>query len=375
MLSTQLHSFQIEKRSQGIVDALHQRIDPRVPPTQDSNMYRSMSLIEIAREFFDMHGENTRGMSRFEVAGHALQSRAGGMMGAADFPSLLANVASKRLRSLYDENPGTYTIWARRAPDAMDFKAINTVQMSGAPQLLQTNEHGEFKYGYMRDSGETYALLTYGRIVSLTRQAMVNDDLRGFDRLIQSFASSARRLENRLAYAQLTANANLSDGVALFDATTHKNLQTGGGSALQLSSLAAGRAAMRVQKGLIDEELNLAPAYLIVPAALEQTAYQLTSPNYVPTRPADVNEFRTAGRTALTPVVEPLLDAVSATGWYLACDSSQVDTVEYCYLNGSDGPVVDSQPDFSRDGVSFRCRLDFAAKAVDYRGLYCSAGT
>ncbi len=43
--------------------------------------------------------------------------------------------------------------------------------------------------------------------------------------------------------------------------------------------------AMRKQKDLDGKtELNLAPAYLIVPSELEQTAYQLTSSNYVPAK-------------------------------------------------------------------------------------------
>jgi hypothetical protein len=184
--------------------------------------------------------------------------------------------------------------------------------------------------------------------------------------MVSAFGFAARRLENRTVYAQLTANANLADGVALF-AAGHSNLITT--SALAIGTLGAGRTAMRLQKGLQQEELNLAPSYLIVPAALEQTAYQLTSSNYVPSTQANVNEFRVGGRTAVTPVVEPVLDANSATAWYLAAANSQVDTVEYCYLDGAEGPVIESEIGFEQDGVSYKCRLDFAAKAVDYRGL------
>lgn len=290
-------------------------------------------------------------------------------MATGDFSALLSNVASKRLRSAYDENPGSYVLWARRAPDAPDFKEISVVQMSGAPDLLQTNEAGEFQYGTMTDSGEKYKVITYGRIVTLTRQAMVNDDLRGFDRMIQAFAGSARRLENRLVYSQLTANAALSDGVALFHAT-HGNLDT---AALSIAALGGARTAMRLQKGLQSEELNLSPSYLIVPAALEQTAYNLTSANYVPAKPSDINEFRAGGKAALTPIVEPLLDNASPSAWYLAANSGQVDTVEYCYLSGSEGPSIESETSFLRDGISMRCRHDFATKAIDHRGLYKSA--
>lgn len=363
---------QFAVRMAGIEEAILHRVHVGTKLTDNGRQYRGMSLLEIGRDFLQAHGQETRGLSKMELASRMLSFRSG-MHSTSDFSSLFANVANKRLRAAYDENAGTYAMWARRAPNAPDFKNISVAQLSGAPDLLQTNEHGEFKYGTMKDGAESYAVVTYGRIVSMTRQAIVNDDLRAFDRLVGAFGSSARRLENRLVYSQLTVNAALSDTVALFHAT-HSNLGTGAGSALQFSALSTGRAAMRKQKGLQSEELNLAPSFLIVPSDLEQTAYQLTSSNYVPAKQSDVNEFRQGGRTALEPIVEPLLDASSATAWYLASNNGQIDTVEYCYLDGAEGPVIESESGFDVDGVSYKCRLDFAAKAVDYRGLYKANG-
>ena len=267
-----------QTKLRGMEEALLNRMSPKSELTDMGRQYRGLSLIEMGREMLNASGVSTRGLARFEVAGMMLRR---GSSTSGDFPSLLANVANKRLRQAYDESAGSYRQWARRAPDAPDFKQMSVVQLSGMPDLLQTNEHGEFKYGSMSDGKEVYSLLTYGRIVSLTRQAIVNDDLRGFDRIVSAYGASASRLENRVVYAILTANAALSDSIALFHAS-HANLATGAGSALQLSSLATGRTAMRLQKGLQSEELSLAPAHLIVPAALEQTAYQLTSASYVP---------------------------------------------------------------------------------------------
>lgn len=370
---------EMQTRMAGIEQAILHRIDPRTKLDDNGAQYRGRSLLEIGREFLEAHGQSTRGMDRVALATRILHFRTG-YHTTGDFSSLFANVANKRLRSAYEENPGTYVMWARRGPNAPDFKNISVVQLSGAPSLLQTNEHGEFKYGTMKDGAETYSVITYGRIVALTRQAIINDDLRGFERLVSAFGFAARRLENRTVYAQLTANANLSDGGALFNATAittaggHANLTTGAGSALSLTALATSRAMMRVMKGPNGEDLNVAPRYLIVPAALEQTAYQLTSANYVPSTSANINEFRAGGRTQLEPVVEPVLDGTSATAWYLASDSSMVDTVEYCYLDGAEGPVIESDVGFEVDGVSYKCRLDFGAKVIDFRGLHKAAG-
>ena len=364
---------EMQMRLAGIEQAILHRVSVGTQLDDNGRRFRGLSLLEMGRDFLEAHGQNTRGLDRMTLASRMLNFRAGGMMGTSDFSSLFANVANKRLRAAYDENAGTYALWARRAPNAPDFKSMSVVQLAGAPDLLQTNEAGEFKYGAMTDGAESYSVLTYGRIVTLTRQAIVNDDLRAFERLVTAFGFAARRLENRTVYSQLTANANLADGGALFNATAvsttggHANLLTS--SALAIGTLTTGRTTMRLQKGMQSEELNLAPAFLIVPATLEQTAYNLTSANYVPSTKAEINEFRAGGRTAVTPIIEPVLDANSTSAWYLAASSAQVDTVEYCYLDGAEGPVIESEVGFETDGVSYKCRLDFAAKAVDYRGL------
>jgi hypothetical protein len=366
-------SDETETRLRGIEEALSNRVDVRAQLTDLGRQFRGMSLLELGRDHLERSGVNTRGWDRLRLATEMLQFRSpGGMHTTSDFANLLANVAGKRLRNAYTENQPSYRRWARQAPAAPDFKAMNVVQLAGAPDLLRVNEHGEFTYGTVNDGRETYSLITYGRIVALTRQAIINDDLRGFDRLVGAFGNSAARLENRTVYSILTANANMGDNVPLFNAQ-HGNL-AGTGATIDLTTLNAARTAMRVQKGLQNEELNIAPRFLIVPAAREMVAYQFTSPNYVPTAAAGINEFAAGGRTALEVVVESVLDANSATAWYLAADSAQVDTVEYCYLDGASGPVIESEMGFEVDGVSMKCRLDFAAKAIDWRGLWRNAG-
>lgn len=370
---------EVQTRLAGMGEAITNRVDARAQLTDNGRQYRGMSLMEIGRDHLERQGVNTRGLTRMQLATEILQHRSGGSMATSDFASLLQNVANKRLRQGYMENMPSYARWARRAPNAPDFKQMSVVNLAGAPDLLQTNEHGEFKYGAMTDGREVYSMLTYGRIVSFTRQALINDDLRGFDRLVSAFGNSAARLENRTVYAILTANANLADGGALFNATAvttpggHANL-TSTGTAISVASLGIGRTQMRLQKGLQNEELNLTPSYLIVPASLEQISYQFTSANYVPATQTAVSEFRAGGRTALEPVVEALLDASSATAWYLAASTGAVDTVEYCFLDGAEGPVIESEPGFEIDGISYKCREDFAAKAIDFRGLYKNNG-
>ena len=354
-----------ETRRDLMAEAIAHRLNPSANLSEGAREFRHMSLLRMAEDALGAAGIRTRGLSGMEIATRALHS-------TSDFPFILANVANKRLRDAYLAAPTTYQMWARRAPNAPDFKDINVSQLGGAPDLLQVNEGGEFKTGTVGEGNEKYKVVTYGRILPFSRQAIVNDDLRAFDRLITAFAASARRLENRTVYGQLTANAVLSDNVALFH-STHGNL-AGTGAVINMTTLGAGRAAMRTQKGLASEELNITPAFLLAPAALEQVAYQYTSSQFTPATSASVNEFRAGGRTALEPVIDPVLDANSLTAWYLVGDGMSCDTIEYCWLDGAEGVYIESEPGFDIDGMKIKARLDFAAKATDYRGMYKNGG-
>jgi polyhydroxyalkanoate synthesis regulator phasin len=354
-----------ETRRAAMTEAIVHRIAPRGELPERAREFRHMSLLRMAEESLSAQGIRVRGLAPLEIASRALHS-------TSDFPHILANVMNKRLRAGYDENVPSYTMWARRAPNAPDFKTLSVVQLSAMPDLLAKAESGEFKYGTLSDGKETYSMLSYGRILGVTRETLINDDLRAFDRIAAGFSASARRLENRMVYAQITGNPNMGDGVALFHGS-HGNL-AGSGAAISATTLGAGRTAMRLQKGLQAEELNLAPRFLIVPATQEQLAYQYTSTQFVPAKSSDVNEFRQGGRTALEPIVEAILDGSSTTAWYLAGDTGQVDTVEYCYLDGAEGVRLETAMEFDTDGMKVKAALDFVAKVIDHRGLYKNAG-
>uniref|UniRef100_UPI0010AA5769 phage major capsid protein n=1 Tax=Paracoccus aeridis TaxID=1966466 RepID=UPI0010AA5769 len=40
------------------------------------------------------------------------------------------------------------------------------------------------------------------------------------------------------------------------------------------------------------------------------------------------------------------------------------------YLEGQQGAYIETRNGFDVDGVEIKCRLDFGAKAIDWRGLY-----
>ena len=160
----------------------------------------------------------------------------------------------------------------------------------------------------------------------------------------------------------------MSDTNALFSAA-HNNLETSG-AAISVTTLGSAREAMRLQTGLDGTTLlNLQPNILLVPASAETAAQQFIA-SITATKGADVNPFA----SSMQIVVEPRLDAhpTDPLAWYVI--STQTDTVECATLEGQEGPNIESREGFDVDGVEWRARIDFACKALDWRGMYKNDG-
>ena len=351
-------------------NAMLHRHDPKTYTLDEgAREYRGMTLMEIGRDILKRRGVDTRGMSKSEVAGTMLgiETR-GGLHSTSDFSNIVLNVANKTLRAAYEAAPQTFKPFSRQVT-APDFKTIARVQLGDAPTLDKVNESGEFKRGTISDGKEQYALATYGKVVGINRQVIINDDLGAFTRLPEMFGRAAADLQSDTVWGIITANAAMGDGTALFHAT-HGNL-AGANAAIAIAPLGEGRAGMRKQKGLNGRFINVMAKYLLVPAAIETLAEQYVSQtNVIYTKAADYNPFA----NKLQVIAEPRLDANSLTSWYLAADPAQIDTIEYCFLEGQEGVYLESRMGFDVDGLELKARLDFAAKAIDWRGFWKNNG-
>ena len=248
---------------------------------------------------------------------------------------------------------------------------MHRLQLGEAPQLEKVNQSGEFKRGTIGEAQETYRIETFGKVIGITRQVLINDDLDAFTRVPALFGTSAATLESDVVWGIFTANPAMADGNALFHAS-HKNL-AGAGAALDVAGLAKARTAMAQQRGLDGKTLlNVRPTYLVVPSALELSAEQLLAQNIVPAKATDVVP---ASIRSLAVIAEPRLDpACGAVPWFLVASPAAIDTIEYAYLEGQEGVALETRMGFDVDGVEVRARLDFGAKAIDWRGLYKNPG-
>lgn len=363
---------QVQRRADMSAAVAH-RANPQANKLPDSaRRYRGFTLAELARRSLDEQGISTDGMGRNTIVslamGNSDEYGFRSLHGTSDFSIALASTVNRSLRNAYESAQRTFTRWARKGT-LSDFRAATRVAVAGNLALQKVNEFGEFKRGKIIDSGETIQLATYGKVVGVTRQAVINDDLDFLSRLPAMYGRAAADFESDTVYAILKANAAMSDSVALFHAT-HKNLGTAG--VIGETALSEARKALRLQTDPAgnNQPLNLVGKYILCGATKETEAQKNFQAVVIATKTADTNVFQNTYEI----VVEPRLDAVNPLEWWLIADSSQIDTVEYSYLEGEDGLFTEQRMGFDVDGLEVKARLDFAAKAIDFRGMFKNPG-
>ena len=329
-----------------------------------ANEMRGYTLLEIARKSLEINGVNTGNMSKLQIVGAAFTHS------TSDFPSLLENSLGKQLQTAYQTMEETWREIAA-VSSVPDFKVNSRIRMGSFNSLAEVKEGGEFTHGSIGDEKETIQAVTKGKMISFTRQAIINDDLGGFMRMAAYIGRAAARTVGNDVYSVINTNAAMADAVAIFHAT-HSNL-AGTGAAMTMATLGAGRSAMRLQKDLDDNDfLGIKPAVLLVPDALADLANSHMS-SETDFSQANSKKPNTA-RNMAKVVSDPRLDATSVTAWYLIADPSYVPAVEVAFLDGNQTPYLESKDGWTVDGVEMKVRLDYGVDSIDHRGGYKNAG-
>ena len=335
---------------------------PVAEPAAGAQELRGYSMIEMARESLRRESGSTVNFGdNMELARAAINS-------TSTFPAIMSNLANKSVMVGFNEAETTYQIWAGKGSNR-DFKEAARVALSEAGTLELVPEGGQFKQDSFGEASARTKVATYGKLFSLTRQAIINDDLGLFSKIATKYGSAAKRLVNKMVYAQLTGNVKMQDNVALFD-SKHGNV-AGTGEALSVKAIAKAITAMRRQKGITGEAtLNITPKYLVVPPELEVTAYQIVNSTAAVdgVNSGVVNPYK--GRFIVVADAE----LTDPDAWYLVADATQHDIIEVTYLNGVETPRLETRQGFDVDGIEYKVAFDCGVSALDFRGLYKNAG-
>lgn len=350
-----------EKFRSAAADALLMRGHSVVKkPAPGADELRGYSLLELAREALRQSGQRVPG-DPMSLVGRALTT--------SDLPYVLGEVVRRRVDQGVEEAAETYAQWTGES-DAQDFRDHVGISLDAVSTLTRVNESAEYKYSSVSDTGVPYSVATYGSIIPISRQAIVNNDLGILSDTPVMMGRAAERTVGDLVYGILTSTANLSDGKPLFH-TSRKNLAATG-TALTPDAFGLAVVAMGTQKGKRGETLNLAPKYLLVPYAHMQEALSVIGSEYIGSQeqPLVRNPWAVRGYEV---VVEARLDPSTGTApWFAAAMKGLA--INVAWLGGQKAPRIEQRDGWTVDGVELKVSIDAGAYIRDPRGLYKNAG-
>lgn len=318
------------------------------------NEFRSSTLLDLAKQSLRVSNVPVNGMDKMQVVAAAFTHS------SSDFPYLLENSLGKELRNAYGEFAETWSQWCD-VGSVPDFKQNSRIQLGSFNNLDTIPEGGEYTAGTFGEDKAVIQAETKGKMISLTRQMIINDDLGGFMRIARMMGRAAARTVGSDVYTLLKANALMFDGLAMFVAG-HNNLPSG--AAPTAATLGAARTLMRKQKDVDSNDfLNIQPAYIICGVELEDTLNVLLASE---TDPSKTNsKIPNPVRNMAQLITDPRL---GATEWYMVANPSEAPLIEVAFLDGNQTPYLESQNGFTSDGTMWKVRMDYGMSGIDFRG-------
>ena len=144
--------------------------------------------------------------------------------------------------------------------------------MLGTGGFEKVAPDGELKHGKLSEQKYSNKADTYGQILMLTRQDIINDDLSAFMDIPRQMGRSGAESIDDLFFTLLLGNLN-----AFFSAT-NSNLLSGVDTAFSANSLTKAKTTFRKQKAgpgnkaKDQKPINIRPEFLVVPVELETDA-------------------------------------------------------------------------------------------------------
>ena len=311
--------------------------------------------------------------------------------GSSDLPAVLEDVANKSLQKGYNEAPVTWPAWMSTM-EVTDFKTSNLVSMSNFGDIDDLPEGMPFKDGKFSDKKEQVSVDTKGKKFTITRNALINDDLGALTRIPRLMTGAVARRQNKDVYDLLTSNSLVGptmneDSVALFNAAAHYNIYADS-SVPSVTSLArADRYLMemplpKAEADTTTQYANITGKFLVTGSGNMLTTDQLLNTPYDNSKSiTGVYNPYTAKR--IVPVYDAYLQALltaasKANAWYMVADSNEMETFVMAFLQGNRVPTLQGAASGIGDplGFSWHIFLDWGIGVADYRGIiYCDGVT
>ena len=304
---------------------------------------------------------------------------------SSSWPLAMANSLYRRLSQDYVEIDFMESRIISNRRRVIDFRSIEINRINYSPDLPTVVEDADYtELSTLGEEGANYKVSKRGRIITITIETIMNDDLSAIQRMVRNEGRAARRTFARFVWNFLMSNATYDgDSVALFHGN-HANLGT---TALTADATGVTAVVNRLNALMNQTEPGsgekLGGAWwtsqpqLVVPTALQAIAKQLNQSRGIPGA-ANQGDNPIAGLFGNPDnperiIVNPLFTDV--TDWYVTRQPRDVEMIEVGFLNGQESPelfLADNQQVgtmFMADKLQYKSRHIYGGEIADYRGM------
>ena len=354
-----------------------------------SATYRDLGISGLMRAIAYAGGESAQGGENLvRAAFRAEQSIKASGVSTLSLPGILGNAANKAMLAEYRDADTTWRMFCDRG-SAADFKVSTQYRLTLGGSFEKVGADGELKHGTLSESSYSRKIDTYGMMLGLTRQDLINDDVSAFLAIPRSLGrASAVRVEEAV-YVELLGNSGSFYGAG------NNNLLTGADTALSIDSLTRAKTVFRHRVDDNGKPLLVRPDVLLVPPELESTAsvllreQRITDPTdttvstAIPSVPA-MNPHAGTLKLGVSPYLSnaaikdesgKALSNQSDSAWYLFARPTSVASIAVSFLSGRETPTIEStEMDFNMLGMQWRAYHDFGVSLVDSVGSVKATG-
>ncbi len=336
---------------------------------RQGNPAARQSLMALVEASLIRAGVNTRDMTRDQMAAQVLAVQT-----TSDFPVLLENTLHKMLLAAYRLQPFTWRRFCATG-SLSDYRPHNRYHMGSFSDLKAVNEAGEYENGVLSDGAkEVIQGRRKGRILQITPEVLVNDDLGAFTRPTQALGQAAGRTIEKDVFSLFDLNSGngptMADGKALFH-VDHANI-AGAAAAPSVASFDLARQQMGLQMDPGGNDyLDIIPAIWLGPQSLRGAAVHVNEAEY--DDESNKNQRRpNTSRGLVGDIVDT--PRLSGNAWYLLADPGLEPVFEVAFLDGVQTPTLEQEKNFRTDGLSWKVVHRYGVAAVGYRGIVKNAG-
>jgi hypothetical protein len=251
-------------------------------------------------------------------------------------PGILSNIANKFLAMSFMNVDQSWRGIAKIRP-VNDFKQTTTYRMSGNNTFLRVAPSGEIKHGALAETSYTNQAKTFGRLLGISREDYINDDLGAFVSVTQELGRGAADGSQQHLLGRPGSTTRPSSRPTSRSSTTTTARPT---ASSRWPASTTPRAIFAVQTKPDGTPLGATPKILLVPSALKNTALTLMQSQITNMATSTValtgNANIFAGRYQV--VASPFLPRTSlndengvsqtvtgsSTAWYLLCDPNDI---------------------------------------------------